>query len=359
MFQTAFSTSPYRDNRFTANLTFDFSFAGEDGKALVPVFGPSSTGLSDFGSSYQIASRSADRRTHPRGSRSAAAPKETNPLAHDSPTPVFQEGVRPTGFKALVGKGHEEFATMRQQDAEEFFTHLVTVLRRHAKKVGLDEKKEPTEVFAFGMEQRLECGDCKRVRYRVDATDTVSVPVPVKEKGKDADGKTMYEDVQLKECLDIVTGTEALEYQCPGCQKKVIATKRTRFATFPEVLVVHAKKFQLVNWVPAKLDIPVILPDSDELQLDEYLGRGLQPGETELPNDDAAVPGLPQFNEAAMAQLEAMGFPAIRCQKALLATGNSDAEAAMEWLFGHMEDPVEGRGVTLVSLLAKFLRRDE
>lgn len=40
-----------------------------------------------------------------------------------------------------------------------------------------------------------------------------------------------------------------------------------------------------------------------------------------------------------MAQLEAMGFPTIRCQKALLATGNNDPEAAMEWLFGHMEDP--------------------
>ena len=53
----------------------------------------------------------------------------------------------------------------------------------------------------------------------------------------------------------------------------------------------------------------------------------------------AAAPGLPQFNEAALAQLEAMGFPTVRCQKALLATGNSDAEAAMEWLFAHMEDP--------------------
>lgn len=46
----------------------------------------------------------------------------------------------------------------------------------------------------------------------------------------------------------------------------------------------------------------------------------------------------PQFNEAAIQQLEAMGFPTIRCQKALLATGNSDAEAAMNWLFAHMED---------------------
>jgi ubiquitin carboxyl-terminal hydrolase 5/13 len=52
-----------------------------------------------------------------------------------------------------------------------------------------------------------------------------------------------------------------------------------------------------------------------------------------------AGPSLPQFNEAALAQLEAMGFPTIRCQKSLLATGNNDPEAAMEWLFGHMDDP--------------------
>ncbi len=47
-----------------------------------------------------------------------------------------------------------------------------------------------------------------------------------------------------------------------------------------------------------------------------------------------------------MAQLSAMGFPEVRCQKALLATGNSDPEAAMEWLFAHMEDP----GTCLISL---------
>lgn len=52
-----------------------------------------------------------------------------------------------------------------------------------------------------------------------------------------------------------------------------------------------------------------------------------------------AAPAAPAFNEAAMAQLEGMGFPAVRCQKALLATGNDNAEAAMEWLFAHMDDP--------------------
>lgn len=110
-------------------------------------------------------------------------------------------------------------------------------------------------------------------------------------------------------------------------------------------------------------DIPVIFPDGDVIVLDQYLGKGLQPNETELPEDApgelctfpisevtdgrqrfTAEPALPEFNQAALAQLEAMGFPQIRCQKALLATGNSDPEAAMEWLFAHMEDP--GRSLT-------------
>ncbi|EIN03471.1 ubiquitin carboxyl-terminal hydrolase 14 [Punctularia strigosozonata HHB-11173 SS5] len=368
------------------NLKYDFSLTDESGKALEPVFGPGLTGLSNLGNSCYMASvlqtvfalpafrefyypttgagskpedhwractaplpadcvdcqmiKLADGLLSGRYSHARHSPsRTTNPLAHESPTPVFQEGVRPSTFKALVGKGHEEFATMRQQDAEEFFAHLLTVLRRHFHSRGLPKDAAPTEVFAFGIEQRLQCAECRRVRYRVDAADAASVPVPAREKGKDDEGRTLYEEVRLEECLEILMGSEALEYACPACAKSVIATKQSRFATFPEVLVVHARKFQLVNWVPSKLDIPVILPPNDELSLDAYLGCGLQPGEEALPEDTAAAPGLPQFNEAAMAQLEAMGFPTIRCQKALLATGNSDPEAAMEWLFAHMEDP--------------------
>ena len=41
---------------------------------------------------------------------------------------------------------------------------------------------------------------------------------------------------------------------------------------------------------------------------------------------------------SAMSSLQQMGFPQSRCERALHATGNSDANAAMEWLFAHMED---------------------
>lgn len=114
----------------------------------------------------------------------------------------------------------------------------------------------------------------------------------------------------------------------------------TKFKTYPELLVLHMKKFQLVNWLPTKLDVPVQAPDS--LNLDRFHGTGRQPGEEEL-DIDSAPAAAPQFDSVAMSQLEAMGFPTVRCQKALLATGGNDAEMATAWLFEHMDDPGECR----------------
>lgn len=169
------------------------------------------------------------RYSRPRSSPKAPTTTSTTTVTTEPKTdateegPVFQEGIKPSGFKALIGKGHAEFSTMKQQDAEEFLTHFVKVLRQSYKKTpgGLD----PTEVFRHGLEQRLECQECKRVSYRVDESDVVSVPVPSHEKGVNEDGKRLYEDVQFGETLDMLTGIEALEYRCPSCAKNVIAHK--------------------------------------------------------------------------------------------------------------------------------------
>jgi ubiquitin carboxyl-terminal hydrolase 5/13 len=149
--------------------------------------------------------------------------QEIHPFSHDSPTPVFQDGVRPIGFKALIGKGHEEFSTMKQQDSEEFFTHLLKVVRRTLKRTqGVTGEVDPTKVFTFAMEQRLQCTSCHRVRYRNDELDAVSVAVPAIEESKDAEGKTIYKGVLLTDLVDILTGDEGLEYNCPQCNKTVI-----------------------------------------------------------------------------------------------------------------------------------------
>jgi ubiquitin carboxyl-terminal hydrolase 5/13 len=167
------------------------------------------------------------RYSHPSTSTSSSEDRD--------PAKRFQEGIKPNMFKALVGKGHEEFSTMRQQDSEEFLQHLIQQLRQEAKKKGLPEDREATETFRFGMEQKLVCSECKGVRLKVDRADSVSLPVPVKEieapivigegDGGSAAPTKRYEPVEFASCLDLMTEAEPLEYNCPQCKKPVQALK--------------------------------------------------------------------------------------------------------------------------------------
>ena len=150
---------------------------------------------------------------------------------------------------------------MRQQDAEEFFSYLLKRIREDNQRLGipLGGDRDATRVFKYGMEQRLQCQSCKKVSYRVDAMDTLSVQVPAEEEeipkieGSEGEKKTKYKPVTLTSCIDSFLSAEALHYTCPAENTKVIATKSSRFGSFPDVLVVHVKKFKLVNWVPTKL----------------------------------------------------------------------------------------------------------
>ncbi|KAL9580991.1 MAG: hypothetical protein Q9212_004159 [Teloschistes hypoglaucus] len=357
------------------NLRWEFSMTTEDGKELKPIFGEGFTGLKNLGNSCYLASvlqclfsipAFAHRYFHPGelppSTSSPAEDLETQMrkiadgllsgrysypdsdviASEDSPYIPHQKGLAPAMLKHLIGRGHEEFSTMRQQDAFELLLHLLKLITRspHSSPV-----EDPVKIFRFVMEQRLQCNSCNKVRYRSDEQDNISIPVPVRRRlrviNSDQPGekpKDEFEPVTLKECLDIFTGAEEVELTCPACNSKAGFTKRSLFKTFPDVLAVNARRFELVNWVPTKLDVPVIV-DDEPFDLDVYKSSGQQDGEELLP-EDSDMSASAQFmpNEVALGQLEAMGFPRVRCEKALYATGNTDADTAMNWLFSHMED---------------------
>jgi hypothetical protein len=67
---------------------------------------------------------------------SPAATPEEEAAAAASKDSDFTLAVEPRMFKALVGKGHPEFSSGRQQDAQEYLDHLLGVLMK-AERVGL------------------------------------------------------------------------------------------------------------------------------------------------------------------------------------------------------------------------------
>lgn len=349
------------------NLKWDFSMTTEDGKELKPIFGPGLTGLKNLGNSCYLASivqclmdmpsfkdrfyqpsvdlpivdePAADLETQLRkmadGLWSGRYSKVDDEVFGESEV-RYQKGLAPAMLKHLIGRGHEEFSTMRQQDAFEFLQHLFKLISRmpHPSDV-----KDPTRPFRFEMEQRLQCLGCHKVRYSTTEQDSIFIDVPLEKlpavDGDDTAGK--YKPVSLQQCLDNFTTAEKVELTCSACGSKEGFTKQAKFKTFPDVFVVNARKMAVVNWVPIKIDVPVIVPDEPFL-MDSYLSRGLQSSEEQLPDEPEQQAPAFVADATAVAQLEGMGFPRNRCEKALHATGNSDANAAMEWLFGHMEDP--------------------
>lgn len=368
------------------NLRWEFSMTTEDGKELKPMFGPGMTGLKNLGNSCYLASVVQSLFSMPEFANRYYRPNETLPYAErpaedleiqlrkvadgllsgryskpdtdvlasaETTEQPHQKGLAPAMLKHLIGKGHSEFSTMRQQDAFELLLHILQLISRsqRASAAQYKDTSDPVDAFRFIMEQKLQCLSCNGVRYRQDEMENISVAVPIKRISKDAkmentspapDGQKKeveeFESVTLKQCMDDFTAPETVELNCVSCGGKGF-TKQSLFKSFPSILAVNARRFEIVNWVPTKQDVPVIVGDGS-MSFDCYRSKGQQAGEVLLPEDANAGSSKTAFvpNEAALSQLEAMGFPRVRCEKALHATGNQDAETASFWLFEHMED---------------------
>ncbi|KAJ2848676.1 ubiquitin C-terminal hydrolase Ubp14 [Coemansia brasiliensis] len=352
------------------NLALDFSMTTADGIQLQPVAGPGLTGMRNLGNSCYLASIvqcvfGTDRfrdRYFPTASNHFLSCTQQLPaqcmlcqlhkLAYGLWSGRYailqtgedgntgpQKGISPAHFKAAIARDHPEFASMRQQDAFEFLQHLtkqVTIAERTVE----GGSQDPTSIFNFTTEERLQCTKCNGVRYKTQTANSLSLPV-IKRMAED--GET-FEPISIDECFRLMTAEESVEgYRCPACNEPTTAVKSTRFASFPKVLAVQVRRFEFVNWVPHKLDIPIQVPLT-AIDLASFRGNGLQPNEVTLPESPedtvAAEPNeQPPIDEDVVTQLESMGFPRVRCVKAVIQTGNSGAEAAMNWIFAHMDDP--------------------
>ncbi|KAJ3178214.1 hypothetical protein HDU87_003766 [Geranomyces variabilis] len=349
------------------NLKFDFSMTTEDGMSLKPLFGPGHTGLKNLGNSCYMASvvqvlfalkPFQDRYLSVAREHSAACCDKAATCFHcqmgkmadgllsgrySQPVPKLddegesrgQEGIAPSMFKNLVGRGHPEFSTMRQQDAQEFFQHIISMIEQKERAASAD----PTTMFKFDVENRLQCLECERVRYRTEKNTSLTLRVPAQRANADQEGeKATYHPVSFEECLSTVFNDEIREYKCPHDNSTVSATSTTRISSFPDTLICTMSRFVLgAGWVMEKLNVSINAPL--ELDLEKVRGHGQQEGEIALPDDSDSGSSAPSVDHGALDQLLGMGFSEIRCTKALLATGNSGAEVAMSWLFEHMEDP--------------------
>uniref|UniRef100_A0A674CXK1 Ubiquitin carboxyl-terminal hydrolase n=1 Tax=Salmo trutta TaxID=8032 RepID=A0A674CXK1_SALTR len=256
-----------------------------------------------------------------------------------------QVGIAARMFKALVGRGHPEFSTNRQQDAQEFLLHFINMVERNCRS-GVN----PSEAFRFLVEERIVCQQSQKAKYTQRVDYILQLPVPMDQATNTA---------SLNNEPETLT-----DFWSSAAQAKTTATKTTRFASFPDHMVIQVKKFTFgQDWVPKKLDVSIDVPDT--LDLTALRGTGQQPGEELLPEvappplmtPDVEVKGIlgshgneeddslyspllsPVLDDSTLSQLCEMGFPLEACRKAVYYTGNTGIDAAMNWVMGHMDDP--------------------
>ena len=66
--------------------------------------------------------------------------------------------------------------------------------------------------------------------------------------------------VDFEECLNHYFGESSIEdFACPVCNQRTVCSKRNRFVTFPQTLVIVLAREVYDEWVPKKLDIDLKL----------------------------------------------------------------------------------------------------
>ncbi|KAJ8409410.1 hypothetical protein AAFF_G00228110 [Aldrovandia affinis] len=277
-----------------------------------------------------------------------------------------QKGISPRMFKAMISKDHPELSSIRQQDAHEFFLHLMSLVERNS--VG---SENPCDVFRFLVEERVQCCQSRKVRYGQRVDYCMRLPAPIQaatnteeliayeaqrreaEEKMAAPPAPVRARIPFTACLQAFTEPENVpDFWSSALQAKSAGVKTCRFGSFPEYMAIQIKKFTFgVDWTPKKLDVSIDMPDT--LELSHLRATGLQAGEMELPDltPPIVVPensrGNPVNNfldsadidESSVMMLAEMGFPPEACRKAVYHTGNMGAEMAFSWILAHMEEP--------------------
>ncbi|GAB9463897.1 Ubiquitin carboxyl-terminal hydrolase [Globisporangium polare] len=403
------------------NMNYEFDKITESGKKLQPVSGAGYIGFKNLGNSCYmnsvlqlfLALPEVKRRyfdaadvifstatEHPADDLSVQMAKLANAALSDAYKKTLGSGegededdlnsmeLRPSTFRGLVGKGHPDFSTGQQQDAVEYFQHLLEFLTRServaAGRIGplFDDNSDGTadlpsaSLFKFAFEDRVECLASKKVKYVARDDSFIQLQIPLdaatnasqvneyqsieQKRQRIDDGESKQQDandrdkvvpvVPFHACVDKTLAPEVIEdFLSSATGKKGLAQKTVRFKSFPRYLLVQMRRFYVSeDWTPEKLDVIANVPE--ELSLSQYLSSGLIDGEELLPEDSSASASgsaaatiasdaVVTPDDSLVAQLVSMGFSENGCKRAAIATKNANAETAMEWIFSHMEDP--------------------
>ncbi|KAF8368018.1 usp-5 [Pristionchus pacificus] len=336
------------------NQKWEWARCQEDGENLETVFGPLHTGIVNIGSSCYINSviqalLSIPDYVNILGKNAPVIMNDIDPCEMNESIPgqmakLFSSlangnfskpppnneynGVKPTQFRKVVGKGHIEFSTCRQQDAEEYLRHLIDKISTHVPIAYGDANA----ALRFKQQVRLVDESSGHVRYTEKEEFVLALPIP-KTSLIPVDQEALRFSVPLTHCISAAFSEESIEgFTSPITGETRGARSCISMATFPDYLMIQVQRFQMGDdYQVKKMDVDVIV--EDVIDLTPFRGIGVQPGEQLLPQENTEV------DEKIVCELTSMGFTRNAAVKAVLNTKGQDLGGATEWIMRMMDDP--------------------
>ncbi|XP_061558928.1 ubiquitin carboxyl-terminal hydrolase 2-like isoform X1 [Phycodurus eques] len=209
-------------------------------------------------------------------------------------TSVNNETFIPSDFRSQVQICAPKFAGCSQQDAQEFLRFLLDALHSEVNRVTacprasvedfdllFDDDKakwmwsmyleredsKVVDLFVGQLKSSLTCTVCGFRSTVFEPFWDLSIPIAPKTSG----------EVTLKDCLRVFTKEDVLDGDerptCNRCKTRQKCTKRFSIQKFPQILVLHLKRFSDSNVRASKLSTYVDFP-LKELDMREFASEG-------------------------------------------------------------------------------------
>jgi ubiquitin carboxyl-terminal hydrolase 5/13 len=233
--------------------------------------------------------------------------------------------VEPRFLRFLLGRGHVEFSSARQQDASEFFQHLIELYSRSYQAISASPERKnvlprllpcPRDLFSFSVEERLFCSQSRTTRYGTVKGETVlrlNIPLEAAENKREVDaarsadakaradqsGEMTNEAKRMKlfeeakqspemmapqaslpryrvpfgACIqDWAASSMPTDFASPATGARGVTAKSQRLSTFPPYLAICLNRYVMSpTWSQVKVDAEVALPLN--LDLDDLPGK--------------------------------------------------------------------------------------
>ncbi|XP_004076886.1 ubiquitin carboxyl-terminal hydrolase 2 [Oryzias latipes] len=220
----------------------------------------------------------------------AALMEEFAKLTQSLWTSVNIEAISPSDFRSEIQRVAPKFVGCNQQDAQEFLRSLLDGLHNEVNRVTVrprssvedfdhysDEEKSKrmwnlylaredskvVDLFVGQLKSSLTCTVCGFRSTMFDPFWDLSIPIAQERPG----------EVTLKDCLRLFTKEDVLDGEekptCNKCKARRKCTKRFSIQKFPQILVIHLKRFSDSNSRSSKLSTFVNFP-LKELDLREF-----------------------------------------------------------------------------------------